>query len=195
MLTANEMLLKYSKKTAHANEVKRLALMIFNEISTKFKPMTDKHREYLEASCLLHDIGYKIDVHEHNKHSMNIIINEGLIGFNQKECEIIACICRYHRGGLPKKDKHEVYMDFEKQDRKLIKRLAGILKISDGLDRTEISLIKDIKMNFDTQNNIAEILLTPSNLDYYPDINCAIRKRDLFEIGFKLQTIIKFTTD
>ena len=81
----------------------------------------------------------------------------------------------------------------EKKDRKLVKRLGGILKIADGLDRAHLSLIKKIKINVDEDNNIVEFILTPNTPDYYPDITSAIRKRDLFEVGFKMQTVLKFS--
>ncbi len=190
-MTANEMLNKFSTKQNHANEVRRLGLMIFDEVNAKIKPMSEKMRDCLETACLLHDIGYSVEAKEHNKHSMNIILENGLIGFIERDTEIIACACRYHRGGLPKKDKHEVYLNFEKKDRKKVKKIAGILKIADGLSKTEVSLIKDIKLNYDVENNITEILLTPSMSDYAPDISVAVLKRDLFEIGFKTQSVIK----
>lgn len=191
-LSAEEMLSKYSKNTSHAVEVRRLAMMIFDEVSEKIKPMSNKHRKYLEAACLLHDVGYAIEAEGHNKHSMKMVINNGLEGFNERECEIIGCICRYHRGSLPKKEKHEIYKDLEKKDRKAVKRLGGILKVSDGLDRGHLNLIRKIKINYDEENNIVEFLLTPNTPDYCPDISYAIRKRDLFEVGFKCQSVLKF---
>ena len=122
-----------------------------------------------------------------------MVLEHGLQGFTPREVEYIACICRFHRGSLPDKDKHEIYCDFDKKERKLVKRLAGILKLADGLDRAHLSLIKTIKVNFDEDNNIVEFFLTPNTPDYYPDITYAIRKRDLFEIGFKTQSVIKFS--
>ena len=56
-----------------------------------------------------------------------------------------------------------------------------------------MALIKKIKINYDGDNNIVEFYLTPNTPDYYPDITSAIRKRDLFEIGFKTQSVIKFS--
>lgn len=73
-----------------------------------------------------------------------------------------------------------------------MKCLGGILRVADGLDRAHLSLIKKIKINYDEDNNIVEILLTPNTPEFRPDITSAIRKRDLFEIGFKCQSVIKF---
>ena len=190
-MSSYEMLDKFSKSSSHPQEVKRLSLLIFDETNKKVHEIKEKYRDYLEAAALLHDIGYHIDSKGHNKHSMNMVIEHGLNEFNEKETKIIGCICRYHRGGLPDKDEHEIYNTLDKKERKIVKRLAGILKIADGLDRGHLNLIKDIKINYDNENKIAEFLITPNISEFLPDIYYAIRKRDLYEIGFKCQTVLK----
>ena len=190
-MSSYEMLDKFSKSSSHPQEVKRLSLLIFDETNKKVHEIKEKYRDYLEAAALLHDIGYHIDSKGHNKHSMNMVIEHGLNEFNEKETKIIGCICRYHRGGLPDKDEHEIYNTLDKKERKIVKRLAGILKIADGLDRGHLNLIKDIKINYDNENKIAEFLITPNISEFLPDISYAIRKRDLYEIGFKCQTVLK----
>ena len=191
-MSAQEMLNKFSKSSSHPMEVRRLAMMVFDETNLKIFKMDNRQREYLEVASLLHDIGYYIDSKAHNKHSLKMIIENGLTGFNSHEEKLIGCICRYHRGGLPDKEEHEIYNTLEKKDRKIVKRLAGILKISDGLDRGHLNLIKKISLNYDDENNIVEFLLTPNTPEFRPDITSAIRKRDLYEIGFKCQCVLKF---
>ena len=109
----DEMFEKYSKDKPHAIEVKRLAMIIFDETSKKVYEMSQIEREYLKAAAYLHDIGYFIEAKNHNKHSMEIIMKEGLLGFNDKDAKIIGCIARYHRGGLPDKNEHEIYGSLE----------------------------------------------------------------------------------
>ncbi len=192
-LSAEELLNKFSKSSSHPLEVRRISMMIFDEASEKIREMSNKERKYLEAAALLHDIGYYIDSKGHNKHSMRMVIENGISGFDEREEKIIGCICRYHRGGLPDKNEHEVYSTLEKKDRKIIKRLAGILKIADGLDRGHLNLIKKIHLSYNEENNITEFILTPNTPEFRPDISSAIRKRDLFEIGFKCQSVLKFS--
>ncbi len=190
-LTAQEMLNKFSNNSSHPIEVRRLALMIFNEADKKIFEMGKREKEYLETAALLHDIGYFKEAKGHNKHSMHMIIENGLEGFTQQETKIIGCICRYHRGGLPDKIEHEIYNTLEKQERKIVKRLGGILKLADGLDKDHIKLIDDIKIDYDFKNQIAEFIIFAPRRK--PDIRAAIRKRDLFETGFKCQSVIKFS--
>ena len=191
-MSAQEMLEKFSDDFAHSFEVKSFALIIFDETSKNVKEMPEKYKKYLESAALLHDIGYFIDGKGHNKHSMNMILEHGLEGFNETEKKIIACICRYHRGSLPDKKEHEIYNTFDKKERKIVKRLAGILKIADGLASDRNNPIKNIAVKFDEDNRIAEFVLTPSIREFLPDITTAIRKRDLFETAFKCQSILRF---
>lgn len=191
-LTAEEMLEKFSNGNSHPYEVRKLAMMIFDGVNETLHEMSNKQRKFLENAALLHDIGYFIDSKGHNKHSMKMVMEHGLEDYSEREKEIIACICRYHRGSLPDKKEHDIYCIFDKKERKTVKRLAGILKIADGLDRAHVNLIKKIRIAYDEENNITEIYLTSNHIDYRPDISYAIRKKDLFEIGFKTQVVFKF---
>lgn len=189
-LITEEMLNKYSKNTSHPKEVRRIALMIFDEVSRKIFEMPQNEKKYLESAALLHDIGYFKEAKGHNKHSMKMIVKEGLKEFSPLETKIIACIARYHRGSLPDKEEHEIYNTLEKHERKIVKRLGGILKLADGLDKAHKSIIKSIKIDYDFQNSVAKIFLMTNGEPL--DISAAIRKRDLFEIGFKCQSVILF---
>ena len=190
-MSVQEMLSKFSKNLPHANEVKKLAEMIFDETSLKIHEMPDNYRKYLDVGALLHDIGYHIESKGHNKHSLNMILENGLEGFSEQETEIIGCICRYHRGSLPNKEEHDVYCNLDKKQRKIVKRLAGILRIADGLSAVP-NLIENIIIEYDEYNDIAEILIVPKTPEFLPDISNAIRKRDLYEIAFKCQCVLKF---
>ena len=191
-LSAEEMLEKFSVNPSHPNEVRRLSMMIFDGLSEVYEGMSNKQRKYLENASLLHDIGYALDAHGHHKNSLKMVLEYGLEDYSEREKQIIGCICRYHRGSLPDKKVHEIYCHFDKKERKIVKRLGGIVRIADGLDRAHVNLIKKIRINYDEDNNITEMYLTPNNIDYRPDISYAVRKKDLFEIGFKTQVVFKF---
>lgn len=191
-LSTEELFDKYCKYKKHSEEVRRLALIIFEEVNDKIKELSSKKRKMLEVSAILHDIGYSIQEKGHNKLSQKIILEEGLQDFDPRQKMIISCICRYHRGGLPDKKEHEVYCKLDKKERKVVKRLGGILKIADGLESTQIGQIQDIKLQYDEENNIVEFLLKLKSNDFRPDIMEVVRKKDLFEIGFKTQVVFKF---
>ena len=66
-----------------------------------------------------------------------------LFGFTPREREIIAHVARYHRKSLPKK-KHESFVRLSSPDRLLVKRLGGILRLADGLDRRRNSQVTSL---------------------------------------------------
>ncbi len=192
MMSVEDMLKEFSNDSAHPSEVRRLSMMIFDEVCEKIVELPNKYRNYLEAGALLHDIGYAVNSKSHNKESQKLILEHGLKEFSHTETKIISCIARYHRGSLPDKREHEIYNTLDKQERKIVKRLAGMLRIADGLDRAHLSLIKKIKINYNTEDELVEFILTPNTYEYHPDISYAARKRDLFELAFKVQSFLRF---
>ncbi len=117
----------------HAEQVCQLALDMFDCFSAA-QGLTDRDRELLEAATLLHDIGYFISYHQHHKHSYHLIRHANLFGFTPREREIIANLARYHRKSKPKKG-HSNFAGLASDDQLLVRKLAGILRLADGLDR------------------------------------------------------------
>lgn len=104
----------------------------------------DRELRILCAAALLHDIGHAVDVIGHHKHSRDLIMKMELKDFSKREQRIVACVARYHRKAHPRLS-HAVYEDVKKSDQKLIRKLAGILRIADGLDRCHNATCKSIE--------------------------------------------------
>ena len=164
----------YCNKQKHAQEVKRLSLIIFQEINEKIKNFSEEEKN-------------------HHKHTQKIILEHEILEFTPRQQLILSCICRYHKGELPDKQTHQIYSTLDKKERKTVKQLGGILKIADGLENKKLGEITNIKLIYDKKNNISEFILTLkiSDTDNKSNIMRAIRKKDLFEIGFKTQVIFK----
>ena len=191
-LNTQELFEKYCIKRTHSKEVQRVSILIFEEVNRKIKELSPELEEILNSATLLHDIGYsKSDGKDHNKYSAQIVKEEGLSDFSEEQTEIISLICLYHRGKLP--DKHEdfEYGKLDKKERKIVKRLCGILKIADSFSDTDILNIKDIKIEYNKENKSAEIYIILYKSDKSIDILKVIKKKELFEIGFKTQIIFK----
>lgn len=118
----------------HAQHVARLALSLFDQTHDLHR-LGEPHREYLEASALLHDAGLFVSHAQHHLHSYYLIRNSELLGFTEDEKEIIASVARYHRKSHPR-SRHDGFGSLSAADREVVGRLAGILRIADGLDRT-----------------------------------------------------------
>lgn len=169
---------KYDKK--HADQVLKLSNKIFDFIKLKFE-FTDDDREYLEAAALLHDIGYYISHTDHHKHSYYLIRNSDMLGFNDKEIEIIANIARYHRKSHPK-IKHENFNKLDPQSKVLVSRLSGVLRIADALDRSHKSVVNDLEISI--KDKVLEINLKSCNGDPSLEIWGANIRKGLFEESF-----------
>jgi len=171
----------------HTEHVLKLSEKIFDFLKNH-SYLEEKDKEYLEAAVLLHDIGHNISHTMHHRHSYYLIRNSELLGFNDEEIEIIANIARYHRKSHPKL-KHEGYSRLTFESRDKVNKLAGILRISDGLDRGHNAVVKDIELFI--KNNIFTVkTVTVNNISPVLEIWGANMRKGLFEESFKLQVKI-----
>lgn len=144
----------YKVHRPHAEHVKNLCLKLFDDLQ-QLHNYGDRERELLEASALLHDVGYHIAADQHHKHSEYIIRNSAMPGFTNDETELIASIARYHRKSHPKK-KHLGFVALSEEDQHLVSVLASILRIGEGLDRRQQQIVQSVRVN-----------ITPTELDIY----------------------------
>jgi exopolyphosphatase/guanosine-5'-triphosphate,3'-diphosphate pyrophosphatase len=128
---------------AHAEQVGRLTLRLFDQLQG-LHGLGRKARELIEYGALLHDIGFLIGPARHHKHAMYLILNGDLAPFMESEARMIACIARYHRKAAPSKS-HPVYAALSKDDRRVVKVGAALLRIADGLDRTNCAVVTDVR--------------------------------------------------
>jgi exopolyphosphatase/guanosine-5'-triphosphate,3'-diphosphate pyrophosphatase len=130
---------------SHAQHVACLAMQMFDDlVSSVDDPKqawsSNDSRELLHAASVLHDVGYLISYSRHHKHSYHIIMHSGMVGFTRRELEIIANVARYHRGARPTAE-HVNFVRLSSQDQLLVRRLASILRIAVGLDRSHRQLV------------------------------------------------------
>jgi exopolyphosphatase / guanosine-5'-triphosphate,3'-diphosphate pyrophosphatase len=175
----------------HVDHVTFLSLKIYDQLLEVFK-LDGEEREYLESAAILHEIGFGISNSSHHKHSYYIIRNsELMVGFNYEEIEMIALIARYHRKSAPK-PKHLEFNQLSLEKQKIVKKLAGILRIADGLDRSHQAIVEDLNLEF-SNDHIQFHLKIKEGLDPHIDIWSAEQKKELFEEYFnkKAKFIIK----
>ncbi|MFL6103441.1 MAG: HD domain-containing protein [Actinomycetes bacterium] len=125
---------------AHARQVTTLALSLFDQTSA-LHGLGPAERGLLEVAGLLHDVGYAISESDHHKHSLYLIRNADLDGFSARERDLVANIARYHRKALPA-DRHAEYMALDDDDRTLVRRLAALLRLADGLDADHFQVVE-----------------------------------------------------
>lgn len=212
---------------AHSEHVTTLALEIFDQLAerlpelaetlAKTSPthplaldadtaMDDEGRAVLEAAGVLHDIGYLVNHSKHHKHSYYIIANGELDGFTPRQRDLIAHIARYHRRSHPKAS-HEAYQALDPHDRKIVRRLAGILRVADGLDRTHTQVVERVSVAIEARPSDGQraehpgdhsgdhpntaVFTIDSPGDASTDIWGSQRKSELFALAFGLRCVFE----
>ena len=167
----------------HCEQVATLAGQLFDALQEQ-ADLDPADREFLVAAALLHDVGYLISHPKHHKHSYHIISHSGLPGFTGREIELIALVARYHRRAHPKKS-HPEFGRLSPEDRRRVRKLAGILRIVDGLDRTHGQTVKALDVNIGEDSVRIEVVA-----DANPEVDLwdANRKAGLFESAFDRET-------
>ena len=117
----------------HAEQVAQLSLALFDQLGALHR-LGAEERALLHAAALLHDVGTFVSYNRHHKHGYYLLFHADLPGFTDRERELIATIARYHRRSVPK-DRHEVFQLLTPEERIVVRRLAAILRVADGLDR------------------------------------------------------------
>jgi len=144
VISAKNLGLRFLYDEEHANQVEKLALILFDLLKPKHR--LDKHyRLLLQLAAILHDIGKFIQLKNHSEHSANIIKGTELLGLDQRQTEIVASVAKYHSTKFLLSDDVNL-QKMDQNDRLVIAKLLAILRIADALDRSHSSKVKDIKV-------------------------------------------------
>lgn len=131
---------KYERE--HTHQVERLALKIFDQLGQLHK-LGRAERFLLCCAAILHDIGWLEGQKGHHKTALRIIMDSPVLRFDLGTRRIIGLIVRYHRKALPN-EQHTYFRDLNAKDRDIVRKLAGILRVADGLDRMHQGKVKNI---------------------------------------------------
>ena len=155
---------RYEKE--HALHVAVLSLSLFDQLAEPLG-LDVGDRQLLEAAAILHDVGYFIDYDRHHKHSYHLITHANLPGFSPRDVQIIASTARYHRGSFPER-KHEAMRRLSPEDRVRTERLAAVLRLADGLDRSRTQAVRAVLV--ESADDVVAIALTgrmPLDVEVY----------------------------
>lgn len=169
----------------HSLHVTGLALKIFDQLKLIHK-LGPLEREYLEAAGILHEIGLFVSHSQHHRHSYYLVRNSEMLGYTENEKEIIANIARYHRKSHPK-PKHAEFARLGSEDQLIVKKLAAILRVADGLDRSHSSFVKDVSCKVEGDEVLFKLTGQSPETDLELDIWGAENKKSLFEDTFGLK--------
>jgi exopolyphosphatase/guanosine-5'-triphosphate,3'-diphosphate pyrophosphatase len=189
---------RYDYDVAHSHHVARLASRIFDD-TNELHGLNGQDRKLLQYAAILHDIGYHIAHNNHHRHALYLIKNSEMPGFTGDEIALMATMVRYHRGSLPRKSsdarahhEHEDFYALDRGQRARVLRLASILQIADGLDRSHQQLITDVQCALEdravTFNALSE---GESELEMWSAERKASWFGELFKVGVKFSRTIQ----
>jgi exopolyphosphatase / guanosine-5'-triphosphate,3'-diphosphate pyrophosphatase len=173
----------------HSAQVARLALQIFDATRARHR-LGDDARELLEAAALLCNVGMFLSHAQHHKHSYYVIrSSDRLSGFKDHEIELIALVARYHRKSEPRQ-KHAEFADLGEGDQHLVRCLAGILRVSIGLDRNHAARVSGIVAHDEVEHLV--IRATPAgDADINLELYAANARKDLLESALDVKVDVR----
>jgi exopolyphosphatase/guanosine-5'-triphosphate,3'-diphosphate pyrophosphatase len=133
-----------SGELEHGRTVALLAGRLYQQLATTLE-LASGDRLLLECAARLQDVGYVINYDQHHKHSYHLIRNSRLPGIRAHDLEVIANVARYHRGAHPKR-KHENLARLSSEDQSRVQRMAAILRLAGGLDRSRSQQVRDVRV-------------------------------------------------
>lgn len=159
----------------HSEQVTRLAQQLFKALASAHH-LGRQELFLLTCAAILHDIGYTAGVKAHHKTAMEMILQDTTMPLDKSQRQIVALLARYHRKSPPTAD-HSIYPDLSDADQAIVRWLSGILRIADGLDRSHMSLVKELSVMH--TRNAVEIHCKADGSSLTAELAAAEKKADL----------------
>ena len=164
----------------HAVQVAWLSRRLFDGLESTLEVDPDAG-ELLEAAALLANVGLFISHSRHHQHSYYVIRNsEHMTGFSDREIEIIAQVARYHRKSAPS-ERHDPFRALSMEDRGLVRKLAAILRLAVGLDRSHAGAVASVTVDCSTGDEITLVAGAQPGVDLSLELYSAADRRQLLE--------------
>jgi len=177
---------KYAFDEQHGTSVARYATQLFDE-TRSLHNLSLEYRTLLEVASLLHDIGHFVNMNDHHKHTLYLLMATPVIGLAKEQMALVANIARYHRKSYPK-PQHEPYSVLSSKDRVIVAKLAAILRLADAMDNEHASKVE----NFSVEYKKPKLTLTlKGDGDLLLEKWALMKKSAMFEEVFS----VKFTLD
>jgi exopolyphosphatase/guanosine-5'-triphosphate,3'-diphosphate pyrophosphatase len=177
---------RYHFDEAHARQVERLAVAIFDGLASLHK-LGPTARRYLRLAALLHDVGDFIHFASHHKHTQYLIEHSEITGLSPTERVLVGCVARYHRRAMPS-TRHESYARLDPASRVVVRKLASILRIADALDREHLGKVKDVQVA--VSSGVVTLRLRGEG-DIALEQWTVARKAALFEATFRRKLVVQ----
>jgi exopolyphosphatase/guanosine-5'-triphosphate,3'-diphosphate pyrophosphatase len=163
----------------HAEQSLRLSRLLFDALGKRLG-CEPKDWELLEAAALLHDVGQLVSYKGHHRHSYHLITHAEALPLAAEDRTLVALIARYHRKSPPGK-KHPAYAALAPEDRRRVRRLAGILRVACGLDRGHVAAVEHLRTRAYATKVVIDVVPRLAGTDLKLEVWGARGKLELLE--------------
>ncbi len=161
----------------HVEHVRHLALQLFEQLGGELGA-GPAERPLLEAAALLHDVGQLVSYRKHHRHSYQLIMHAERLNLSAGDRLLVALISRYHRKQGPSR-KHDEFAALAAEDQAIVRRMSGLLRVADGLDRGHTASVE--RVNVTVTPEALQVDVTPRVAGADVSLECwgAERKSDV----------------
>ncbi|MGH7594602.1 MAG: Ppx/GppA phosphatase family protein [Gemmatimonadales bacterium] len=132
----------------------------------------------LEAASLLHDVGQLMSYRNHHKHSFQLITHADRLGLDSHDRTQVALISRYHRKRGPTR-KHSEFSRLNQDDQATVRRVSGLLRVADGLDRGHTAAVDRVTVTLEDGRCMIRVSPRVKQADVSLEVWGAQRKSDV----------------
>jgi len=176
----------------HSEHVRTLSLSLFDQLHERgTSGLSERGRVLLACAATVHDVGLLAGVERHHKSGRSIVLNQPLAGLDDRENAVVGEIVRYHRKAGPSAE-HAGFAALTAAQASTVQRLAGILRIADGLDRTHTQSVSSV--HADLRGDVMRVVVT-ANGDNHENVAAASLKSDVLAGALGLRIDVEHAGD
>lgn len=171
----------YGVEENNGLHVYTLAMMLFKQLRVQHK-LTRQHIKALKIACYLSGCGKRLRYQNANKNALSIILHSQVFGASHRDLVLAAFIVSSQNSEDFSLTEWVRYKDIvQEEDLDAVKKLAVLLKIAVGLDRTQQSHIKEIVCDVLGDSVIMKTVLREGIVEAVYEIECANEARNDFK--------------
>ncbi|WP_286291289.1 Ppx/GppA phosphatase family protein [Methylomarinovum tepidoasis] len=138
---------KYRVDREHADQVRHLALQLFDQL-TPVHGLPARDRLLLELAALLHEIGIFVRPDGHHRHAHYLLSAMPMLGISDAEQRLLALVVRCQRKKLPDGDD-PLLAPLDKKARERWLKLVALLRLAIAFDKERCGGVAEIHCHFD----------------------------------------------
>ena len=178
---------RYMGSVKRAETLESITLAIFDALKNR-SGLSARDRLLLRIAAILHDCGKYVSLYNLGDCSYNIIMSTEIIGLSNGEREIVANVVKFNHMEFESYEAIASGHMISSEQYLRITKLAAILRVANGLDRSHKQKFKDIRVHIKDKEFIITV---NTDKDLTLEIGLLRERARFFEDVFYLKPVIK----